>query len=126
MTAKRRYGTGRLSEKHGAYDGRWRTSDGRCLNRRVGPTRAEGSKEGLTRSQAERAFRKLQDDEERAWVRAEHSSDGKSDLSTRRSVPMRIGSRRSSTAGRSAARTSVTATSSSPTPSPADRSIAAR
>ena len=29
MSARRSYGTGRLYVKHGAWYGRWRTSDGR-------------------------------------------------------------------------------------------------
>jgi integrase len=65
MSAKRSYGTGCLYEKSGAYYGRWRTSDGRQLNRKVGATRVDGSSDGLTRPQAERAFRKMQDEEER-------------------------------------------------------------
>src|SRR5436190_17659872 len=69
MTGKRSYGTGQLFEKHAAYYGRWRTSDGRKLNRRVGPVRTPGSTDGLTRAQAERAFRKLRDDEERRPTR---------------------------------------------------------
>lgn len=35
--AKRKYGTGHLYEKSGSYYGRWRTLDGRQLNRKVGP-----------------------------------------------------------------------------------------
>jgi integrase len=65
MPSKRSYGTGELYEKHGAYYGRWRTSDDRKLNRKVGPVRNPGSPDGLTRAQAERAFRKLQEAEER-------------------------------------------------------------
>jgi integrase len=61
---KRSYGTGQLYEKHGAYYGRWRTLDGRKLNRRIGPVRAAGSRDGLTRSQAERVFRRIQQAEE--------------------------------------------------------------
>lgn len=72
---KRSYGTGQLYEKHGAYYGRWRTRDGRKLNRRIGPVRAPGSREGLTRSQAERAFGRLQQEEEgRAPVAAYRSA----------------------------------------------------
>lgn len=65
MSSKRTYGTGCLHAKSGAYYGRWRTSDGRQLNRKVGRIRVEGSSEGLTRTQAERLFRKMQDEEER-------------------------------------------------------------
>jgi hypothetical protein len=56
---------GELYEKHGAYYGRWRTSDDRKLNPKVGSVRTPGSADGLTRAQAERAFRKLQEAEER-------------------------------------------------------------
>lgn len=62
--AKRTYGTGQVYEKHGAYYGRWRTGDGHKLNRRLGLVREPGSSEGLTRPQAERRFRQLQQDEE--------------------------------------------------------------
>ena len=66
MARKRSYGTGQLLEKHGSYYGRWRTSDGRKLNRKLGAIRSTGASDGLTRAQAERAFRKLQDAEERS------------------------------------------------------------
>jgi integrase len=61
---KRTYGTGHLYEKSGAFYGRWRTGDGRLLNRRVGRIRTQGTTDGLTRAQAERYFRKLQEEEE--------------------------------------------------------------
>ncbi len=57
MGAKRGYGTGQLHEKHGAYYGRWRTSDGRRLNRRLGPSAKSSNGDGLTRAEAERVFR---------------------------------------------------------------------
>src|SRR4051812_4726446 len=65
MSARRAYGTGRLYVKHGAWYGRWRTSDGRRLNRRVGPVRSVGESDGLTRRDAEKRFRHMQDEEER-------------------------------------------------------------
>jgi hypothetical protein len=55
---KRPYGTGHIYEKAGAYYGRWHTPDGQRRNRRLGPMRAPGSSEGLTRAIAERALRK--------------------------------------------------------------------
>ena len=64
--SKRGRGTGHLYEKWGSYYGRWRTLDGRNVNRIIGPIRSPGSTDGLTRTQAERAFRRLQDVEERA------------------------------------------------------------
>lgn len=63
---RRTRGTGHLYEKWGSYYGRWRRADGRWLNRVVGPVRTPGSSDGLTRAQAERALRRLQDTEERA------------------------------------------------------------
>lgn len=63
--SKRIYGTGHLYEKSGSYYGRWRTSDGRQLNRKIGRVRNAGESDGLTRAQAEREFRRLQDAEER-------------------------------------------------------------
>ena len=62
--AKRSYGTGQLYVKQGAWYGRWRTSDGRRLNRRLGPVREPGSTAGLTRPEAERVFRKIREAEE--------------------------------------------------------------
>jgi integrase len=64
MTARRSHGTGQLYVKSGSYYGRWRTSDGRRLNRRLGPRRATGSADGLTRAEAERVFRKIREREE--------------------------------------------------------------
>jgi hypothetical protein len=65
MAGKRSYGTGELYGKHGSYYARWRTSDGPKLNRKVGPVRPPGTSDGLTRSQAERMFRKMQEVEEK-------------------------------------------------------------
>ena len=62
---KRGYGTGQLYEKHGSWYGRWRTADGRQPNRRLGAVRVPGAREGFTRAQAEKAFRKLMAEDER-------------------------------------------------------------
>lgn len=67
---RRGYGTGHLYTKSGAYYGRWRTVDGRMLNRRLGKIRAPGTREGLTRSQAERELRRLQEAEASRPARA--------------------------------------------------------
>jgi hypothetical protein len=63
---RRVWGTGHLYEKHGSYYARWRTNDGRLLNRKVGPVRAPGARDGLTRSEAEKEFRRMQAAEEQA------------------------------------------------------------
>jgi integrase len=70
VMAKRGYGTGQLYLKHGAYYGRWRTLDGRKLNRKIGGARGETGTRGLTRAEAERQFRKIQESEERRPIRA--------------------------------------------------------
>jgi integrase len=62
--AKRGYGTGQLYLKHGSYYGRWRTLDGRKLNRKIGTVAA------ISRTEAERQFRKIQESEERRPIRA--------------------------------------------------------
>ena len=63
--ARRTPGTGHLWEQNGVYYGRWRASDGRNLNRRIGPKRRPGSSDGLTKTQAERKLRSMQEEEER-------------------------------------------------------------
>ena len=68
--AKRGYGTGQLYLKHGAYYGRWRTLDGRKLNRKIGAARGDTGTNGLNRAEAERQFRKIQEAEERRPIRA--------------------------------------------------------
>ena len=60
---KRPYGSGQIYEKWGAYYARWRAPDGRRLNRRLGPKRKPGCSDGLTRPQAEQAFRRVQSEE---------------------------------------------------------------
>jgi integrase len=64
MGSRRSAGTGHVHEKWGSYYGRWRTSDGRLLNRKIGKVRSTGERDGLTRTQAEREFRRLQQQEE--------------------------------------------------------------
>lgn len=64
MGGRRTAGTGHLYEKSGSYYGRWRTPDGRLLNRKIGKIRSIGERDGLTRTQAEREFRRQQEAEE--------------------------------------------------------------
>ncbi len=69
--AKRGYGSGQLYTKQEAWYGRWRAADGRRLNRKLGPVRPPGTSEGLTRREAERAFRKAIDQEDQTpWTAA--------------------------------------------------------
>jgi integrase len=56
-----RYGTGHVYEKHGAWYGRWRERNGANRNKRLGPKRTEGSRDGLTKAQAERELRRVMD-----------------------------------------------------------------
>jgi hypothetical protein len=56
---KRQHGTGRLYVKWGSYYGRWRTLDGRYVNRRIGEVRQRGSSAGVSLTEANRLPRRL-------------------------------------------------------------------
>jgi integrase len=55
----RAYGTGAIYVKHGAYYGRWVTTEGGRANRRLGPVRQPGGRDGLTVKEAEARLREL-------------------------------------------------------------------
>ena len=55
---KRQYGTGSVFEKRNAWYGQWRVR-GRTVTRKLGPIRAPGGRDGLTRKMAEARLRKL-------------------------------------------------------------------
>src|SRR5215218_7610080 len=57
MAARRSYGTGSLHERSGSWYGRW-WANGRRVQRKLGPVRAPGTRDGLTRAQAERELRR--------------------------------------------------------------------
>jgi integrase len=57
-TARRSYGSGSIFEARGAWYGKWRVGD-RQVKRKLGPKREPGSRDGLTRKQAEAALRRL-------------------------------------------------------------------
>src|ERR1700719_3091627 len=59
MAARRPYGSGSLYARGGVWYGHWRADSGRQVKRRVGPVRGEGSRDGLTRKQAEAELRNL-------------------------------------------------------------------
>src|SRR6185437_12758053 len=56
--ARRRYGTGSVFQKRGAWYGQWRVRD-RIVSRKLGPVRVPGSRDGLTKTMAEARLRKL-------------------------------------------------------------------
>jgi predicted transcriptional regulator len=56
--AKRRYGTGSVFQKRNAWYGQWRVRD-RLVTRKLGPIRAPGTRDGLTRKMAEARLRQL-------------------------------------------------------------------
>ena len=60
--SKRSYGTGSLFVKGGKWYGRWWAGNQR-VKRALGPVRKPGSREGLTRSQAERVMRRRMESE---------------------------------------------------------------
>lgn len=62
--ARRSYGTGSLYVRRDAggrdhWYGKWYSADGRRLKRNIGPKRKAGTREGLTRAQAERELQRL-------------------------------------------------------------------
>lgn len=60
---RRTYGTGSLSVVGNSWYGWWRDPAGRRVKRRIGPARRPGTRDGLTRTQAEERLRKLRDTE---------------------------------------------------------------
>jgi integrase len=57
MSTRRDYGSGSLYQRAGNWYGRW-YSDGQRVKRKLGPVRPPGTREGLTRDQAEREMRR--------------------------------------------------------------------
>jgi len=57
-SSRRSYGTGSIVLRRGAYYGKWWVGE-RQVMRKLGPPRRPGSREGLTRKQAEAALRRL-------------------------------------------------------------------
>jgi integrase len=62
MATRRPYGTGTLYQKAGSWYGRWLVGE-RRMNRMLGPVREDGTRDGLTRSQAERELRRRMEQE---------------------------------------------------------------
>jgi len=60
---KRAYGSGSIVVKGQTYYGKWRWPDGRQVKRALGPIRQPGSRDGLTKAQAEARLRKLMAEE---------------------------------------------------------------
>ncbi len=58
-TTRRPYGAGSLYARGDVWYGHWRADGGRQVKRRIGHMRAEGSRDGLTRRQAEAELRRL-------------------------------------------------------------------
>ena len=56
---RRSYGSGSLYARGGVWYAHWRADGGRQMKRRIGPVRPKGSREGLTRKQAEEKLRNL-------------------------------------------------------------------
>lgn len=56
---RRRHGSGSIVVRGDTYYGKWRAADGRQVMRRLGQVRPRGTREGLTKSQAEAELRKI-------------------------------------------------------------------
>ena len=63
--SKRGYGSGALYVRGGVWYGRWYDSAGDRPQRAIGKVRQPGSRDGFTRSQAERELRRIMDSEQR-------------------------------------------------------------
>ena len=61
MSTRRSYGTGSVSQRGDQWYGRWH-ADGRRLQRKLGPVRPPGSRDGLTKRQAEARLRRIIED----------------------------------------------------------------
>jgi integrase len=59
--ARREYGTGSLRQIGHSWVGLWYGPDGRRIKRRIGRVRSPGSRDGLTKAQAESEFRRLRE-----------------------------------------------------------------
>jgi integrase len=62
IVGRRGYGSGSLVQEAGSWYGKWRVGH-RQVKRRLGPVRAAGSSEGITRKQAEEALRRVMGEE---------------------------------------------------------------
>ena len=58
-TTRRANGAGSIYIKHGSFYGRWYPVEGGQVNRKLGAVRRPGSRDGLTRGQAEKRLREL-------------------------------------------------------------------
>jgi integrase len=60
VSRRRQYGTGSIFEERGSWYGQWRPAPGaKQIKRKLGPMRRPGSRDGLTRKQAEARLRQL-------------------------------------------------------------------
>src|SRR3954447_5935694 len=71
--ARRGYGSGSLYQRAGNWYGRWHI-DGQRVKSKLGPVRPPGTREGMTRAQAERALRHMMTAAEALPVLAERVS----------------------------------------------------
>jgi len=61
MTARRPHGTGSVRQRGDQWYGRWH-QHGQRVERKIGPVREAGSRDGLTKTQAEARLRRLIED----------------------------------------------------------------
>jgi hypothetical protein len=71
LMARRSYGTGSLFAHRGRWYGKWRAGE-RQIKRVIGPKRQPGSRDGLTRKQAEAELRRLMQSTRPAPHRCRH------------------------------------------------------
>jgi integrase len=68
---RRRHGTGSIVIRADIYYGTWRAADGRQVMRRLGSVRPRGTRDGLTKAQAEAALRRLMEQPTQAVIRGD-------------------------------------------------------
>ena len=56
---RRGYGTGSLRQKGRSWIGSWYAPDGRKIQRKIGPARTPGERDGMTRAEAERELARM-------------------------------------------------------------------
>ncbi|HTC58738.1 MAG TPA: site-specific integrase [Solirubrobacteraceae bacterium] len=60
---RRGYGTGSLRQKGHSWIGSWYAPDGRKIQRKIGPARTPGERDGMTRAEAERELARMRQED---------------------------------------------------------------
>ena len=80
--SRRSYGTGQLIQKGGNWHGRWSVPGGR-RQRKIGPVRSSGSRDGLSQKQAEARLREMMSEDRRRTPQPKGSTLSVADMGAR-------------------------------------------